>query len=153
MKNSILIFTSLILCLGFLFVGCDSSAEKVIDARKGVKEAKNNVADAEFDLYVAKQDSTEEYKEFKRDAEDQIVKLEKKIAEIKLKISKEQKNQKSESMKLLTVLEQRIDMMKIELKDYQADKNNDWDLFRKDFNKNMDELGISISNFFTKPKK
>lgn len=150
MKIQIIFLASLILIFGLILSGCDSSAKKVADARENVNEAKNDVSDAEHDLYVAKQDSSEEYQTFKRESEDRITKLDNKIAELKLKLSKEKRNNKNET--LLKDYEQKTAQMKKELIEYKEDKVNDWKVFRDKFNRNMDELGHSISNFFTNTK-
>lgn len=152
MKFTIAIIATLVISALLMSTGCDSSAKKVADAQEKVNDAKENVSDAEYDLYIAKHDSTADYRTFKRESEDRIAKLDKKIAELKLKISKEKRNQKSESLKLLNDLELKTAQLKKELIEYVEDKNNDWIGFRDNFNKNLDELGISISNFFSDTK-
>jgi DNA repair exonuclease SbcCD ATPase subunit len=149
MRKPIIFIASLIVIAGFILAGCDSSSEKISDAHENVKDAKDNVADAEYDLYIAKQDSSEEYLKFKRESEDRINELDNQIAELKLKISKEKKNEQNESMELLNDLERRTAQMKKELKEYVATKDKDWIMFRDKYKKNMDDLGKSISNFFT----
>jgi PBP1b-binding outer membrane lipoprotein LpoB len=152
MRNAIISIVSMALFSVFIFAGCDSSAEKVADARENVKDAKDNVADAEYELLKAKQDSTAEFLIFKRESEDKITKLDNKIAELKLKISKEQGNAQNESLKLLKAFEEKTELLKKELNDYKKDKNEDWKVFRNNFNENMDELGKSLSNFYTDTK-
>lgn len=152
MKNTFIFFTSLILIAGYILAGCDSSAKNVADARENVKDAKDDVADAEYSLYEAKHDSTAEYQTFKRDSEDKITKLNDKIAELKLKISKEQRTEKTKSLELLEDLQKRTDQMVIDLKQYKANKSDDWKVFRDNFKKNMSDIEITVSNFLTDTK-
>jgi len=50
-------------------------------------------------------------------------------------------------------LEQKIADLKTNLKEYKAEGKDKWESFKTRFSENMDDLGKSLSNFFTSEKK
>jgi hypothetical protein len=53
---------------------------------------------------------------------------------------------------MVTKLEQKTADMKKNLKEYKEEGKEQWESFKTKFNRNMDDLGQSISNFFSSEK-
>lgn len=153
MKKKLSLFLLIAFLSGSILISCDSSAKKVEDAREDVQTSKESVAEANIHLSQAVQDSTNDYRQFRTESEQRIAGYEKNIAELKVKISQEKKEGKSKYQKLLKDLEEEVAYLKQNLKEYKEDGNDKWIAFKTKFNSNMDDLGKSISNFFSKEKK
>jgi hypothetical protein len=134
-------------------VGCQSEGEKVDDARMELQTSKDNVIQAKTELTQAIKDSTEEYQNFKMQSELRILQHEKDIAELKLQIAKTNKTTKSNYEKMIVDLEQKNYLLKENLKTYNEKGKENWEAFKIKFSRNMDDLGNSISNFFTAEQK
>lgn len=148
----IIVFASAFIMLTFL-VGCQSEGEKVDDARMELQTSKDNVIQAKTELTQAIKDSTEEYQNFKMQSELRILQHEKDIAELKLQIAKTNKTTKSNYEKMIVDLEQKNYLLKENLKTYNEKGKENWEAFKIKFSRNMDDLGNSISNFFTAEQK
>ncbi len=137
MKKSIFTFvlaTSLI--GGAVFTGCQSSAKKV-------EEAQENVADANEKLAEAKRDSI---LLFKMESEKRFSNQEKNLAEFKMRIAKEKKENRAKYEKNLAELEKKNSDLKKKLDDFKDDGNVEWEIFKSEWNHDMDELGKSIKD-------
>lgn len=108
---------------------------------------------AKTELTQAIKDSTEEYQNFKMQSELRILQHEKDIAELKLQIAKTNKTTKSNYEKMIVDLEQKNYLLKENLKTYNEKGKENWEAFKIKFSRNMDDLGNSISNFFTAEQK
>jgi len=91
MKKTIFTLAVSVFIAGTMFIGCQSSATKVENAQDKLREANNNVVEAQNDLNKTRQDSINEYLDFKKVSEDKIIAQEKSIAEFKARIAKEKK--------------------------------------------------------------
>lgn len=150
MKKTLIIVNSLLLIAAGIISGCDSTTKKVEEARADVKSSKVDVLVANEKLSQAITDSTSEFKQFKKESEEKIAAYEKKINSLKLEISKGELEKRELYKKTLSELERKNNSLKAELRSFNEDSKDKWDSFRDKFNKNMDELGQSISNFFSK---
>lgn len=136
-----------------ILVGCQSEGEKVDDARMELKTSKDDVIQAKTELSQAIKDSTQEYQYFRMQSELRILQHEKDIAELKLQIAKTNKTTKSNYEKMIVDLEQKNHLLKENLKTYNEKGKENWEEFKVKFSRNMDDLGNSISNFFTTEQK
>ena len=153
MKTIINIIFITAVVVGVILVGCDSSAKKVADAREDVQKANDNMSTAQVDLYQAEQDSSYEFQKYKKESEERIRIYEQKIADLKLQIAREKKDGRSDYNKLVADLEQKNAELRKNLNEYKMDKQNKWEEFKYKFDRNLEDLGNSISNFFTDEKK
>ena len=104
MKKTIFILAIAMLAAGTIFTACQSSGEKVDNARENVQEAKDKVAEAKQELNQALNDSI---RQFKKESEEKIYAIEKSIAEFKTKIATEKKETRVIYEKKLSELEQK----------------------------------------------
>jgi F0F1-type ATP synthase membrane subunit b/b' len=153
MRTKIIIIVTLTFIAGTVIIGCDSSGKKVADAQGNVQTSFGNVEKAKNDFSQVIKDSTNNYQKFKKESEERIGKYEKEIAELKVKIANEKKDGISDYEKIISDLEQKTIIMKKDLKEYREDGKADWKSFKTNFNNNMDNLGIAISNLFSNKKK
>jgi hypothetical protein len=148
----ILVFAMALSLYAFL-PGCQSESGKVEDARMELQQSKDDVVEARAELTQALKDSTEDFQNFKRQSELRILQHERDIAELKLQIAKTNKNTKTNYEKMIIDLEQRNYLLKENLKTYNEKNKENWENFKTKFSRNMDDLGNSISNFFTTEQK
>jgi hypothetical protein len=109
MKKSISFLALVVFIAGILIISCQSSGEKVEEARKNVKEAKNDVLTAKQELDQALNDSIQQ---FKIESAEKINSNEKKIADFRAKMTNEKMESKARYEKLLAGLEQKNTEMK-----------------------------------------
>ncbi len=148
MKKSVLIAAAVSIFAGAIIFGCDNSSEDVKDAREDVQATKEDVLDAKKDLEQAIKDSTEDFHRFQRLSQERISNYEKNIAELKLRISAEKKANKTKYEKMIADLELKTAELKEDLQEYKEDGKDNWTEFKIKFNRNMDDIGNSITNFF-----
>jgi len=155
MKKYIIIALESFIIASLLLFGCTRSSDNVDTARNDVKDSKESVAEANVHLQQAIADSAADFQRYKAESETRIKDYEKNIADLKVKIAKEKKDGNKNNTVLIDELERKAIVMKEDLKRFEAEKQGNWAEFKINFNKNMDELGQAIANFFTneKPKK
>ena len=118
-------------------MSCQSSAEKV-------DQAKENVVDAKQELNQAIKDSIVQ---FRKESAQQITAYEQSIADLKAKIATEKKDVKATYEKSLEELEQKNELLKTKLNDFKDEETDKWESFRDEFRKDMQDLGSAIKNF------
>jgi septal ring factor EnvC (AmiA/AmiB activator) len=143
MKKSILILAVTMFIAGAMFSGCQSSADKVQDAR-------DNVETANQELDQAVKDSI---REFKKESEAKISNYDQNIAELKAKIATMNKENKARYEKMLADLEQRNNLLKKKLADLKDDGVDQWAAFKREFNHDMDEIGKALKDLTIDNKK
>ena len=139
MKKSIFNLALSTFVVGTVLTSCNSSSEKV-------ENAKINVQEASHDLDKAKENYNEQYNNFKLESDEKIAANEKTIAELKESNRKKNKKEKAEEEKKIDELEQKNETMKSRMKDYKEDGNEKWESFKREFKHDMDELGQSLKD-------
>jgi predicted RNase H-like nuclease (RuvC/YqgF family) len=144
MKNYILKSITLMSFLGLLLVGCNNTPK----AKEGeLEDAKEDVVQAESDLQQSKLDSVSDYTTFKTSIDLKLDENERQIAAMKATINSSKDSNKPEYEKQLAQLEEKNTKLKTKIQDYdQQGTSEKWELFKVEFNKDMDDLGKSISN-------
>jgi cell shape-determining protein MreC len=142
MKKIILILTVMLFTTGTMFMSCQSSSEKVNQAKEDVVQANQELNQAIKDSIV----------QFKTESEQQISANEKRIAEFKTKIAKEKKEVKATYENSLAKLEQQNNLLKKNLNDFKDDETEKWESFKTEFSGDMNDLGIALKNFGTNNK-
>lgn len=129
MKTFKLTVSALALVAGMGLISCNSSAEKVEKAETEVKEANENLVDAnaEYEADVA---------QFKAETALKIDENAKSIADFNARIANDKKAAKAE--------------YKEKIADYKADGKDGWAKFKEEFNHDMDELGKALKDFTIK---
>jgi len=140
MKKSIVTIVALSLVATALLSSCNTSAKKVEKAEQELKEAeaKLETANAEYQADI---------ENFRADRALQIEANEKRIAELKQSIATQKKDAKAAYQKKIDELEQMNNEMKVKMNDYKANGIENWENFKSEFSRDMDELGKSINDF------
>lgn len=123
-------------------ISCDPAPKKVEDARENVESAKN-------ELNTAIRDSSDNFQKFQRESEVKISGYEKDIADLKVKIAHAKQSGRIKYQKMVNDLDVKIADLKHNLKEYKEDGKDKWEVFKVNFNRDMEKVGKSISNFFT----
>jgi hypothetical protein len=124
-------------------LACDTSTEK---KEENVENAKEKVIIATDALDKARADSANEYQLYKEASDKKISENNDKILALKEQIRLEKTEMKIKHEKALDELDQKNATLKLRMQQYkQADKNS-WEAFKLSFNKDLDDLGKSISS-------
>ena len=87
---------------------------------------------------------------YKKVNEDRIASNNQLIADFKSRIANEKKAVKDEYNKKIAELEQKNADTQKKLNEYKADSKEKWEMFKSEFNRDMDELGTALSNLTVK---
>jgi phosphoenolpyruvate-protein kinase (PTS system EI component) len=142
--NSVIAAVALLLSASF--IGCNSPSQKV-------EQADANVAEAKKDLVQAQNEYAVELSNFKQETDKTISANEKKIYDIRIRMEKDKLSAKEEYKRLISELEQKNSALKQRMDSYQDESQVKWDLFKTEFNKDMNDLQESLNNFFVVNKK
>ena len=143
MKKIFIIITVAAFLAGTQLTGCRSSAKKVEVAQEKVDQANQ-------DLNQAVKDSIQQ---FRTASELKINNYEKSIVEFKARIANERKENRSLNEKKLAELEKRNSELKSKLADYKYEEQAKWEIFKAQYNHDMDELGKSFDDLTVKKAK
>jgi peptidoglycan hydrolase CwlO-like protein len=146
MKKSILAMVAFTFISGAILTSCNSSAEKTENAEKNVTEA-NKELDKANEAYLADIDNC------RRETTNKIAANDQRIAELKAGIENIKKDAKADYKKTIAELEQKNTDIKKKMDDYKADGKEKWEIFKTEFNHDMDELGKAFKDITVKNVK
>ena len=130
-----------VLLVAFSFTACDNSSEKKVES------AQEDVIEAKQDVKEAQQEYAAEWQKFRDDARIRINENNAKIAEYRIRVKNEKPDARDRYDKRIVELETKNHDLEVKLDSYKDDGSN-WDSFKREFNRDMDELGSSIANVF-----
>ena len=139
MKKKITIITSYCLLIASLSTSCTTAPEKFENAKEDVQEA-NKKLKATAEQYL------DEIKNYKLETEQKIEANERAIISFKEKIANEKESVKSFYSKKINQLEQKNTAMKRKMEEYKVNGKDRWLIFKREFNKDMDELGTAFED-------
>lgn len=142
MKKLILVLAAITFVIGAIMTSCNTSAEKVDNAEKKVLEANE-------DLDKANKEYLADVEKYRKETADRIAANDKSIAEFKARIAHEKNDAQVAYQKKITVIEQKNSDLKKKIDDYQTEGKEQWEKFKIEFSKDMDELGTALGNFFS----
>lgn len=143
MKTRIILNLLLALLVSISISSCNKSPKaKEVE----LNEAKQEVENAEVDLDEAKTDSVYAFNKYKSSIQIKLVENEKVITDLKAKI--EDKDRKTQTLyyRQLENLQIKNTELKLKIENYKQGPTQKWELFKVDFNNELDDLGKSISN-------
>ncbi len=143
MKTPIIFFVATITCLTLLFMGCDSPAQKVVNAE-------NNVTEANQELSEAKEAYLTDLENYRNEVSNRIEANNKSIEEFNARIAKEKKDTRATYAAKIAELEQKNSDMKLKINEYRAEGKEQWLSFKEGFNKDMDDLSKKLSEMTDK---
>lgn len=152
MKKSILFLAVSTLMAGMLGTGCKSNTEKEAEAEAEAIEATHEAKQDEMiDEQISDNDKAE-WENFKNETEAKIKANEQLISDLKLEIKNSNKKYDDAYLKNIDLIEKRNADLRLKINGYE-NSESDWDSFKSEFNRDMDELGKSINDLTVDNKK
>lgn len=143
MKKLIFTITTSIMLTGAIFTSCNTAAEKVDKAEdKSIK--------ADEDYNSAKEEYLTDVENFKKETNLKIEANKQMIADFNVKIASSKKDAKAYYVEQIAILEQKNIAMKQKMDTYQENGKDNWETFKTEFNKDMNDLGEAFKNFTVK---
>ncbi len=147
MKKSIFRFVAVaVAVVASVGTGCESPAQKV-------NSAQTNVVDANKKLEEANKEYLVDIENYRQSEAAKIAANNKSIAEFRTRIATEKKEARAAYEQKITALEQKNSDMKKKMDDYQEDGKEKWESFKREFSRDMEDLGTSFSNFSSSSNK
>jgi uncharacterized protein YaaN involved in tellurite resistance len=146
MKRSTLILATGLFISTTVFTSCNSSAQKV-------ENAKENVIEAAADLNKANEDYISDMNNYRVVANEKITANDNSIILFKKRMEDQKQEAKAEYNKKIEALEKKNTDIKKKLSDYKADGQASWDLFKTEFTREIKELDEAISSLTAGDKK
>jgi hypothetical protein len=137
---------------GTLFTSCErkDDADRMDDQQDKIEREQRDVTKEQRDVVEEQTDVDQarlEMDQYKTESELQIKENDDRIREYRTRMDKDPKwRDKYEDD--VTDLERKNRDMETRLRDYKYSSKEDWNNFKSEFNKDMDELGTSIKNVF-----
>lgn len=154
MSKHIFIFTIAFVLLSITTFSCKTPAEKVEDNRENVENAENKLEKSLNDSAAAANEiaSKEEWEQYK-----DLTKLAIRANEIRIKELRNMKRVTGDNMDItlqakIDSLESKNKILENKLDNYDKSRG-DWGNFKKEFNRDLDELGKSLKEFTITRKK
>jgi len=139
MKKSIFAIAASTFIACAVLISCSSSAEKV-------ENAETNVVEANKDLDKANEAYITNIENYRKEYNEKFATNEKNIADFNTRIANEKKEAKAEYKEKITKLEQKNTDMKKKMSDYKAEGKENWEKFKSEFSRDMDELGQAFKD-------
>ncbi len=136
--------------IGLFMTSCNNSPTA---KEEDVKEATQDLIDAEADLDQAEYDSISDFNTFKESIQLKLVENQKVIDDLKLKITSKRKVERDIDEVEINKLEKRNTDLRLKIENYEQGPAQKWALFKVDFNNELDDLGKSISEMADRNKK
>lgn len=136
--------------IGLFMTSCNNSPTA---KEEDVKEATQDLIDAEADLDQAEYDSISDFNTFKESIQLKLVENQKVIDDLKLKITSKGKVERDIDEVEINKLEKRNTDLRLKIENYEQGPSQKWELFKVDFNNELDDLGKSISEMADRNKK
>ena len=111
-----------------------------------LNEAEKDLENAKDDLYEAITDSVYDFNKYKSSIQIKLVENEKVITDLKAKINDKDRKTQTLYYKQLENLQLKNTKLKLKIENYKQGPTEKWELFKVDFNNELNDLGESISN-------
>lgn len=144
MKKSILILAAFTLITGII-TSCNTNtpAQKVENAQDAATEANK-------DLEKANEEYLADMKNYRKQMAEKIEANDQKIAEFKASIENEKEEAKAGYKEKIAALEQKNSDMKMKMDNYKEEGKDKWEVFKVEFNNDMDNLGKAFKDLTVK---
>lgn len=128
-----------------ILLGMSNCKNSPTQKAENVEDAQEQLNTAEDDLQKALTDSTNEYTRYKLECEAKLKENDQKIINLKAKLKAEKKEMRTEYEQDLLELEMKNAKLKTSIADYKETDKSKWEKFKTNFNKELNELGKSIT--------
>lgn len=146
MKKAWLVLAAIAFSSGIAIISCNSPAQEVENAEINVVEANNDLDKANA-AYLADMET------YRLETAKRIKANDESIIELNAKIAHDKKAIKAEHQKKVADLEQKNRKMKQRMDDYKAEGKEKWEIFKAEFNHDMEELGKAFKDITVKNVK
>ena len=144
-----------VLSAGIMLTSCQTSEQKVSDAKDKVNDATQdlkNVQKAANEAEAQKAANAESWRTFKNESEAKIKSNEAVIDELNTKMHSSGKKVQAVFKKNIAELKQKNHDMMVRMNAYEKNQS-DWESFKREYNHDMDELGRALKDFTVNNKK
>ncbi len=128
---------------GMMFTSCDTPSQKVENAEANVVEAKEDLVQAQEDYLV-------DVETYRQQTAEKIAANNKSIAEFNARIEAEKADVKADYKMKIAELEKKNSDLKMKLDGYKAESKDQWETFKLEFNRDMDQLGAALKDLTVK---
>ena len=142
MKTPILKSIVMVTVTSLAVMSCNNSPKA---KEQELENAMEEVVVAKDELDESTTDSIYDFKKFKESIELKLIENEKVIADLKARNNSSDKATKASFEKELRKLEIRNEQLVAKIDNYKQGPAQKWELFKVDFNRDLDDLGKSIS--------
>lgn len=139
MKKSFLTQAAIVLMSIAFITGCNTPTQKI-------ENAQENVDDAKRDLKEANQGYLADIVAYREQTAKKIAENNQSILDFNARILAEKKEAQADYKKKIAALEQKNADMQKRMNDYNSDGKDNWDKFKIEFNRDMDELGKAFKD-------
>lgn len=143
MKKSILAITLFSIFIGLGVTSCGSPSEDVKDAKEEVKDANKDLEEAKEALRI-------DMEVYKQEVLLKIMENDSKIAEHQEMIVTEKGADKLKHQEQIIDLEARNAKLKIKLESYNGEGRDNWEMFKTELNKEINDFGIALQKISSK---
>jgi len=143
MKKSILLLAAFTFITGAILTSCNTPAQKAENAQDDVIEANKEVEKVNQE-YLA------DMKNYRKQMADKIEANDQSIAEFKASIENEKAEAKAGYTEKIAVLEKKNSDMKMKMDNYKEEGKEKWEVFKVEFNNDMDNLGKTFKDLTVK---
>ncbi len=135
---------------GLILPGCQSNERKQEKAQENVEAANENLKEVKADISEddKKAANAQQWKEFKMEANGKIASNNEKIAELRLKLAKPGSTMDPIYEKRIRNLETKNANLSAKVDEYEKRQGN-FEVFKREFNADMDELRQAFKDFTT----
>jgi outer membrane murein-binding lipoprotein Lpp len=154
MKKTLFTFAITTFIAGTFLTGCQNTSKKEEAAQDNVEDARENLDDAKKELKDARKATTqEEWEAFNANTNAKITENENRIADMKARMKRTGQSIDAEYARKIEALEQKNNEIKVKIETYKNDSKSDWESFKEEYNRDMDELGQALKNLTVNNKQ
>jgi septal ring factor EnvC (AmiA/AmiB activator) len=145
MKKTFFILSMAMLMAGTTFTACQTPAQKEAAEQKKADEEQAAIEATRQDI------NSKEWLTLKASAQERISNNETRIAEIRAKLKTSGKTMDALRTKRIETLEQRNRDIRSRMDSYDSNPS-DWETFKAEFNRELDDLSKSVDDFINEDK-
>jgi hypothetical protein len=143
MKKSILLITTITIMFAFVVQSCDRPDNQM-------ERAQTDLIEAERDLDIAQSEVEADVQIFRQEVANDIRENNLAIADIKSKIQVEDAERRAALEVRIAEIERNSSDLKRQIDNYRITNRDNWDDFKDQFSKDMNDLGDSLDDFFSR---
>jgi hypothetical protein len=143
MKKSILLITTITIMFAFVVQSCDRPDNQM-------ERAQTDLIEAERDLDIAQSEVEADVQIYRQEVANDIRENNLAIADIKSKILVEDAERRAALEVRIAEIERNSSDLKRQIDNYRITNRDNWDDFKDQFSKDMNDLGDSLDDFFSR---